>query len=137
MIGPDELAITALEADGTLTASFGGKFFADEAPAGTAFPFVIVQLMPGETTFENQHAPSGGPAGTDESELQVSIFATTRASLKTLTAAIESVLVDLVDDTVIFFRRVNQTVTIDPTKGPGGVDVWRSLLIFRTIQEMQ
>lgn len=137
MIGPDELAITALKADGTLTAFFGGRFFADEAPAGTAFPFVIVQLMPGEVVFENLLAISGGPAGTDESELQVSIFAISRASLKTLATAVEASLTDLSNETVMFFRRVNQTVSLDPEKGPSGADVWRVLLVFKVIQEAQ
>jgi hypothetical protein len=133
----DELIIARLKADATLSA-LGGRVVGDEAGAGTALPYAVVSLPGQAPTFESGAATSGGPAGLDEAELQVSVYAGSRAQAKALLALAEASLHGgSYGDGCLYLRRSNRLVELDPGKAASGADVWRGLATFRAILELE
>lgn len=130
----DDLAVARLKADAAL-AALGGRVWADEAPTGAELPYAVVSLAGQTPAYESGLASSGGPAGLDEAELRVSIFASGRAQAKSLRRLAETSL--LAAGIGLYLRRSNHLVELDPGKSPAAGDVWHALTSFRAILELE
>jgi hypothetical protein len=126
-------AVAALVASSL--AQLGGRVAADEAAqaAGGTLPRAVVVDLGGSAAYD-----ATGPV--DESEVQVTLFAAGRAAARSLGRAARAACtdgaapLDAAAGTLLYLRPTGPpVVTLDPAKGPGGIDVWRADLTLRAI----
>lgn len=120
----------------TMLADGAAGIWADESPEGVDLPWIVVHDRGGAAEYETIDALN--KIGYDDTgDIQVSVFAGSRALSKALARLVETSLNDapLVfdDGSLVSFRRDHTSTELDPDKGPDGVDVWQTVLLFETI----
>jgi hypothetical protein len=134
--------ITALIAlcDGhpTLPGLFGQagstqKFFSDGAPTSTALPYLTWDEG-SETAEYHSNGDDGLYRYIDNGQLTLSVYASSRAQVKTLGKAVEKAVNDAAlsfgDGTLLHLRRGSHSIGLDPDKGPDGKDCWAYTATF-------
>lgn len=117
-------------ADGGLQALLGtgSWLWRDEAPAGQALPYIVVQTVQLDQQYENTGS-AGDVPWVATGSWAVYFYAATRSQLITLDTAWEAALNDssLVFSTgyLMMLRHDTENDTMDPARGPGGIDVWQ------------
>jgi hypothetical protein len=128
-----ESVATALNGSGSLVTAFGkaGWIWLDLAPAGTTLPYAVLH----DTDMGIEYESNGGTLA--RSGFQISVFATTRGSARSLAGQIRTAITDteptLDDGECIHLRPTSFGVSMEDEPGPAGVDVWHAVTIFDAI----
>ena len=140
-----EALIQFLDTHPTLPGMFGSsantpKFFSDEAPIGTALPYLVIYDNDDETmdNFMSKKDDGTTPYLTDL-DLQISVFDTSKYNARSLAwyvvDAINDSTITFTRGTLIHFRMVRQRTDLDPEPGPNGTNVWqRTLFVHAVVQ---
>lgn len=137
--------INVLEASSSLSTAFGNapstkKYWKCLAPAGTALPYLTYNWADSgdeAAAYESRDVADNLTPYIDDGEMAFIIRAVGKEAALALGRQVQAVLNDaplaISDGTQLLFRRKRRRSQLDPDKGPGGVDVWQRILIFRSI----
>lgn len=134
--------VAHLEATPALVTAFGqddasDRFFADSAPAGCPLPYLLALDPAGETPSWESEDEEGAPSSTDEGEVQVSVFAASKAQAIALRRLVEAALddapLDPGDGYLMYFRRGHRIGQLDPGGAEGGADAWQEIRMYRSL----
>jgi hypothetical protein len=114
-----EAVVAHLQADATLAATFAGRFVSDEEVVGSAFPYVILEEIPGPCHYQSRDSSGNVPVD-DQRQVRVTIVATGKAAVRTAGRLVNQSLWDaplvFSTGTLLWFR--NEVAPID-VKDPG------------------
>jgi hypothetical protein len=129
-----EAVLAHLQADGTLAATFGGRFVSDEEALGSAFPYVVVDEVQGPWSYQSRDNSGAIPVD-DHRQVRVTIVSVGKAAVRVAGRLVHSSLWDanltFGTGTLMWFRNETApTDQLDPERGPGNVDIWRRTYVY-------